>query len=176
MRPQTLAPLIAAALAFGASAAVAAPSDAISIRVKISDLNLQSPAGAQVALRRISTAARLICRDESGVRDLKRQALGEACVRKTVTTRPACAPPARGCWPEGAGAGRAGAGARLRPACLGDYELALELLEPVFAQCAAGLLRHVATDPDLDPIRGDPRFVAMTTAAAARLGLSGDPV
>lgn len=61
-------------------------------------------------------------------------------------------------------------------ACLGDYELALELLEPVFAQCAAGLLRHVATDPDLDPIRGDPRFVAMTTAAAARLGLSGDPV
>jgi UrcA family protein len=85
MRPQALIPLIAAALAFGASAAGASPSDAISIRVKISDLNLQSPAGAQVALRRISTAARLICGDESGVRDLKRQALGEACVRRTVT-------------------------------------------------------------------------------------------
>jgi UrcA family protein len=83
--------LIAAALAFGASAAVAAPSDAISIRVKISDLNLQSPAGAQVALRRISTAAGLICGDESGVRDLKRQALGEACVRKTVTATVAAA-------------------------------------------------------------------------------------
>jgi adenylate cyclase len=60
--------------------------------------------------------------------------------------------------------------------CLGDYELALELLEPVFAQCAAGLLRHVTTDPDLDPIREDPRFIAMTAAAATRLGLSPDAV
>jgi adenylate cyclase len=57
-------------------------------------------------------------------------------------------------------------------ACVGDYELALELLEPVFAQCAAGLVRHVAHDPDLDPIRNDPRYVAMVRAACERLALS----
>ena len=57
-------------------------------------------------------------------------------------------------------------------ACVGDYDAAIALLEPVFAECSAGLLRHVKTDPDLDPIRDDPRFQAMITAATARLGLS----
>lgn len=56
-------------------------------------------------------------------------------------------------------------------AFIGDYDAALELLEPVFKECSAGLLRHVEHDPDLDPIRQDPRFVAMVGAAAKRLGL-----
>ena len=60
-------------------------------------------------------------------------------------------------------------------AFVGDKELALELLEPVFQECSAGLLRHVAHDPDLDPLRDDPRFVAMITAAAKRLGLEEMP-
>jgi hypothetical protein len=45
----------------------------------------------------------------------------------------------------------------------------------VFKECSAGLLRHVAHDPDLDPLRDDPRFVEMTTAAAKRLGLAEMP-
>jgi adenylate cyclase len=57
-------------------------------------------------------------------------------------------------------------------AFVGDHDLAIELLEPVFAECAAGLLRHVAHDPDLDPIREDPRFTAMVAAAHARLGMA----
>jgi adenylate cyclase len=57
---------------------------------------------------------------------------------------------------------------------VGDYERAIELLEPVFATCSAGLVRHVEHDPDLDPIRDDPRFMAMVAAATARLGLSLD--
>ncbi|CAN7553752.1 winged helix-turn-helix domain-containing protein [Phenylobacterium sp. LjRoot225] len=56
-------------------------------------------------------------------------------------------------------------------ACVGDYELAVELLEPVLAQCATGLLRHIAHDPDLDPIRDDPRFQEMVRRAGVRLGL-----
>jgi len=61
-------------------------------------------------------------------------------------------------------------------AFVGDNELALELLEPVFEQCPVGMLRHVAHDPDLDALRGDPRFVAMLTAAKKRLGLEDLPV
>ena len=51
---------------------------------------------------------------------------------------------------------------------LGDHDRALELLAPVFAECSAGLLRHVAQDPDLDGIRHDPRFQAMVAAALER--------
>lgn len=54
---------------------------------------------------------------------------------------------------------------------LGDHERALELLEPVFADCSPGLLRHVENDPDLDELRKNPRFQAMTAAAAERLGV-----
>jgi adenylate cyclase len=60
-------------------------------------------------------------------------------------------------------------------AFLKDADAALELLEPVFKECSAGLLRHVAHDPDLDPLRDDPRFVEMTTAAVKRLGLAEMP-
>lgn len=57
-------------------------------------------------------------------------------------------------------------------AFLGDHDRALELLEPVFAECSAGLLRHVEHDPDLDPIREDPRFRAMVAAATQRVGMA----
>jgi adenylate cyclase len=55
-------------------------------------------------------------------------------------------------------------------AFIGDYDLAIALLRPVLADCSAGLLRHVARDPDLDPIREDPRFIALVAAAHARVG------
>lgn len=57
-------------------------------------------------------------------------------------------------------------------AFLGDHELALTILEPVLANGNPGLMRHLAKDPDLDGLRGDPRFAAMVAAAAERLGLT----
>jgi adenylate cyclase len=52
---------------------------------------------------------------------------------------------------------------------LDEVETALELLGPVFAEISAGFLAHAKTDPDLDPIRADPRFQAMIFDAGARL-------
>jgi len=52
-----------------------------------------------------------------------------------------------------------------------DVDGALELLGPVFETLAAGFLDHAKVDPDLDPLRGDPRFKAMVAAAEARLTL-----
>lgn len=82
-----IAPLIAAALALGAvTAAAAQPAERLSTRVQVADLNLQSDAGAETALRRIQHAAREICGDQTGVRDLQRQAMSDACVRDSVNT------------------------------------------------------------------------------------------
>ena len=51
-----------------------------------------------------------------------------------------------------------------------DAEAAIELLGAVFAADPAGALaRGANTDPDLDPLREDPRVQAMITAAEARL-------
>ncbi|MBV8403117.1 MAG: TIR domain-containing protein [Gammaproteobacteria bacterium] len=50
-----------------------------------------------------------------------------------------------------------------------DVEGALELLGPVFETLAAGFLDHAKVDPDLDPLRENPRFKAMVAAAEARL-------
>jgi len=50
-----------------------------------------------------------------------------------------------------------------------DVDTALELLRPVFEKLAAGFLNHAKADPDLDPLRDDPRFKAMVTAAETRL-------
>jgi adenylate cyclase len=52
---------------------------------------------------------------------------------------------------------------------LKDADGALELLGPVFDRIAVGLLNHAKTDPDLDPLRDDPRFQAMIAAAETRL-------
>jgi len=50
-----------------------------------------------------------------------------------------------------------------------DVDAALELLGPVFETLAAGFLDHAKVDPDLDPLRGNPRFKSMVAAAEARL-------
>ncbi|HEY0549049.1 MAG TPA: adenylate/guanylate cyclase domain-containing protein, partial [Verrucomicrobiae bacterium] len=48
-------------------------------------------------------------------------------------------------------------------------ETALELLGPVFANISMTLLNHAKIDPDLNPLRDDPRFQAMIAAAETRL-------
>ncbi len=50
-----------------------------------------------------------------------------------------------------------------------EVDAALELLRPVFETLAAGFLNHAKADPDLDPLRNDPRFKAMVAAAELRL-------
>ena len=50
-----------------------------------------------------------------------------------------------------------------------EREAAIELLGPAFAAISTGLLNHARIDPDLDPLRDDPRFQAMIAASAARL-------
>jgi adenylate cyclase len=56
---------------------------------------------------------------------------------------------------------------------LKDPDAALELLNPVFETLATGFLNHAKADPDLDPLRDDPRFKAMVAAAEARLATTG---
>jgi adenylate cyclase len=56
---------------------------------------------------------------------------------------------------------------------LNDPDGAIELLGPLFERISIGLLNHAKADPDLDPIRDDPRFGAMVAAAEARLANSG---
>jgi len=51
----------------------------------------------------------------------------------------------------------------------GHKPAALEMLEPLFATITVPLLRYLKDDPDFDPLRGDPRYQAMVTAAEARL-------
>jgi adenylate cyclase len=52
---------------------------------------------------------------------------------------------------------------------LHDTEAALEMLAPYFAMTGATMLEHARIDPDLDPLRDDPRFKAMVAEAEARL-------
>jgi UrcA family protein len=88
-----LAPsLLAAALATSAAAAPAAPAgDRVSIAVRVADLDIQSDAGARIALQRIRKAAREICGEEPDIRDLARQPLVKACMRDTVNAAVASA-------------------------------------------------------------------------------------
>jgi adenylate cyclase len=55
---------------------------------------------------------------------------------------------------------------------LQDREAALGLLEPLTQVLLGESIRWMKADSDLDPIRGDPRFVAMIEAAERRLGES----
>ena len=55
-----------------------------------------------------------------------------------------------------------------------DPDAALELLGPVFETLAIGFLNHTKADPDLDPLRADPRFKAMVAAAETRLAAAAD--
>ena len=53
---------------------------------------------------------------------------------------------------------------------LKDNEAALEMLGPAFERMNAELVHHAKVDPDLSPLRDDPRFQAMLAAAERRLG------
>jgi adenylate cyclase len=55
-----------------------------------------------------------------------------------------------------------------------DIDAALKMLGPVFETLAAGFLNHAKADPDLDPLRNDPRFIAMVAAAETRLAAASD--
>jgi len=57
---------------------------------------------------------------------------------------------------------------------LKDSEAALKLIAPVFETLAIGFLNHAKADPDLDPLRDDPRFKAMIAAAETRLAATND--
>jgi adenylate cyclase len=57
---------------------------------------------------------------------------------------------------------------------LREYDAALDLLEPALAQGKVTLIRNAAVDPDLDSLRGNPRFDAMLAAAQERLGINPD--
>jgi hypothetical protein len=50
-----------------------------------------------------------------------------------------------------------------------DCEAALDMLGPVFERIAMGMLNHAKADADLDPLRSDPRFQTMVSAAETRL-------
>lgn len=55
---------------------------------------------------------------------------------------------------------------------LSDPEGAIEAIEPFFERTTSRtIVRHLEVDPDLDPIRDDPRFKAMLAAAKTRLGI-----
>ncbi|MGN6850565.1 MAG: TIR domain-containing protein [Sphingomicrobium sp.] len=52
---------------------------------------------------------------------------------------------------------------------LKDSDAAIELLGPYFERVSVSELKHCSADPDMDPLRDDPRFQQMAAAAAARL-------
>jgi adenylate cyclase len=56
---------------------------------------------------------------------------------------------------------------------LGENAEALKLFAPVFRSAQVQSLHWWKIDPDLDPIRDDPRFEAMLEQAEARLGATG---
>ena len=60
-------------------------------------------------------------------------------------------------------------------AYLQERDTALDLLEPVLAQSNLTLVNNAAVDPDLDFLRGDPRFERALADAQKRLGIRPAP-
>ena len=60
-------------------------------------------------------------------------------------------------------------------ACLHDDDGALDLLGPFFDQVTRIQFQHAEVDPDMDRLRGNPRYEAMVAAARARLDAAGEP-
>jgi adenylate cyclase len=58
---------------------------------------------------------------------------------------------------------------------LGDCEGALRLLQSTLSFAGETTIRIAGTDPDLDPLRDDPRFEALLKGARDRLGLKDAP-
>jgi adenylate cyclase len=54
-------------------------------------------------------------------------------------------------------------------AAMNDHDSAIDLLRPYLTHANAGQMRHLAADPDIDPLREDPRFQAMLAEAKARI-------
>ena len=55
---------------------------------------------------------------------------------------------------------------------LNDNDGALDVLESFFEQVNSPIhVKHLAADPDMDPVRDDPRFKQMLAASRARLGM-----
>jgi adenylate cyclase len=56
---------------------------------------------------------------------------------------------------------------------LNDLDAALEVLEPFFDEVKSPIhVKHIEVDPDMDPIRGHPRFQEMLAQAKQRLGMA----
>lgn len=53
-----------------------------------------------------------------------------------------------------------------------DFEGAIDMFEPIFAECGSTMINIAESDVDLDAIRNDPRFEAMMSQAKSRLGLA----
>jgi adenylate cyclase len=58
---------------------------------------------------------------------------------------------------------------------LKDKDAALEILAPLFDTIAGSFLSYAKADPDLESLRGDPRYQAMVAAAEARLVATKQP-
>jgi len=58
---------------------------------------------------------------------------------------------------------------------LHDPDAAIEMRRPVFASMSRGFLGHARVDPDMEPLRADPRFQEMVSLAEARLASAGPP-
>jgi adenylate cyclase len=56
---------------------------------------------------------------------------------------------------------------------LGKIDAAIDILEPVFETAYIARLNHAKVDPDLNPLRADPRFQSMMAQAEARLAADG---
>jgi adenylate cyclase len=56
---------------------------------------------------------------------------------------------------------------------LGDVDETLNTLGPFFERLnSSTLMRHIEVDPDMDPVRNDPRFQEMIASAKQRLGIT----